>query len=61
MHRIIFAIALSAFCLSTNASGEYKTSSHQVMIQSSINIEHSGRTDRDGCHRDRKTGTRHCH
>jgi len=22
---------------------------------------HSGRTDKDGCHVDRKTGIRHCH
>jgi len=22
---------------------------------------HSGRTDKNGCHMDRKTGTRHCH
>jgi len=22
---------------------------------------HSGRTDKDGCHYDRKNGTRHCH
>ncbi len=22
---------------------------------------HGGRTDKDGCHMDRKAGTRHCH
>lgn len=22
---------------------------------------HSGGTDKNGCHRDRRTGTRHCH
>lgn len=22
---------------------------------------HSGRTDKNGCHMDKKTGTRHCH
>jgi len=22
---------------------------------------HQGRTDKNGCHMDRKTGTRHCH
>ena len=24
-------------------------------------VEHGGRTDKNGCHRDRKNGTRHCH
>ncbi|WP_447530518.1 YHYH domain-containing protein [Vreelandella sp. TE19] len=24
-------------------------------------MEHSGRTDSKGCHRDTKAGTRHCH
>lgn len=24
-------------------------------------VEHGGRTDKSGCHRDRKNGTRHCH
>lgn len=24
-------------------------------------VAHSGRTDKNGCHMDRKAGTRHCH
>ncbi|WP_122317747.1 YHYH domain-containing protein [Pseudomonas cichorii] len=24
-------------------------------------IAHGGRTDKQGCHNDKKTGTRHCH
>ncbi|CAH1044695.1 YHYH domain-containing protein [Halomonas sp. TD01] len=24
-------------------------------------VEHGGRTDSNGCHRDTKQGTRHCH
>ncbi|WP_144982852.1 YHYH domain-containing protein [Halomonas sp. C22] len=24
-------------------------------------VEHGGRTDSNGCHRDTKAGTRHCH
>lgn len=32
-----------------------------VMIISTEAFAHSGRTDSNGCHHDRKTGTRHCH
>ena len=31
------------------------------MLASSVSYAHSGRTDKNGCHMDRKTGTRHCH
>jgi hypothetical protein len=30
-------------------------------IISSMAYAHSGRTNQDGCHRDRKAGTYHCH
>lgn len=30
-------------------------------LQSPNVIEHGGRTDKNGCHVDRKTGIRHCH
>lgn len=30
-------------------------------IGSSVVYAHSGRTDKNGCHHDRKTGTYHCH
>lgn len=31
------------------------------LLASSFSMAHSGRTDRNGCHKDTKTGTRHCH
>lgn len=32
-----------------------------VLLASSLAMAHSGGTDKDGCHMDRKAGTRHCH
>ena len=32
-----------------------------VTISSSFVYAHSGRTDVNGCHHDRQTGTYHCH
>ncbi len=32
-----------------------------LAIGSSFAYAHSGRTDKNGCHHDRKTGTYHCH
>lgn len=61
MSHIIIAIFLSAFSLIVSANSMLKTSNHQILTESNTNIEHSGRTDKDGCHRDRKAGTRHCH
>lgn len=31
------------------------------LLASNFSVAHSGRTDKNGCHRDKKTGTRHCH
>ncbi|WP_404466420.1 YHYH domain-containing protein [Vreelandella aquamarina] len=30
-------------------------------VNSTDYVEHSGGTDSNGCHRDTKAGTRHCH
>ncbi|MBT0571256.1 YHYH domain-containing protein [Curvibacter sp. CHRR-16] len=32
-----------------------------LLLVSSLVFAHSGGTDKDGCHNDRKAGTRHCH
>jgi len=32
-----------------------------LLLVSSLAFAHSGGTDKDGCHNDRKAGTRHCH
>lgn len=33
-----------------------------LMLVATVNsAAHSGRTDKNGCHVDRKTGIRHCH
>ncbi|WP_347254448.1 YHYH domain-containing protein [Leminorella grimontii] len=32
-----------------------------VLLTSVAAFAHGGRTDKDGCHMDRKTGKRHCH
>lgn len=31
------------------------------VLMGSMALAHSGRTDKNGCHIDRKTGIRHCH
>lgn len=32
-----------------------------AMLVSSFSQAHGGRTDKNGCHKEKKTGTRHCH
>ena len=32
-----------------------------TFITTSIALAHSGRTNKEGCHNDRKAGTYHCH
>ncbi|MEM7178919.1 MAG: YHYH domain-containing protein [Pseudomonadota bacterium] len=32
-----------------------------VLTHAADDVHHGGRTDSAGCHKDRKTGTRHCH
>ncbi len=32
-----------------------------IAVMSTYVIAHSGGTDKSGCHKDRSTGTRHCH
>lgn len=32
-----------------------------LAISASMSFAHSGRTNSDGCHNDRKSGTYHCH
>ena len=32
-----------------------------MTLSSSLSYAHSGRTDKNGCHRDTKAGTTHCH
>lgn len=32
-----------------------------LLFASSLALAHSGGTDSNGCHVDRKTGARHCH
>ncbi|MBA4329741.1 MAG: YHYH domain-containing protein [Polaromonas sp.] len=32
-----------------------------LLLASGLAMAHSGGTDKDGCHNDRKAGTRHCH
>ncbi len=61
MPRIIITLIFSCFSLVASANSESITSNQINFTQIKSNIEHSGRTDSNGCHRDRKTGTRHCH
>jgi hypothetical protein len=32
-----------------------------MLLSTFVSFSHGGRTDGNGCHVDRKTGTRHCH
>lgn len=54
--KIIIAIA-ALFALSAGAVGLYATDhDHSIAVDS-----HSGGTNADGCHNNRKTGDYHCH
>lgn len=61
MSRIIMALFFSVSALLSNANNVSRTSSNQILIQLSTDVKHSGGTDRNGCHQDHETGTRHCH
>lgn len=32
-----------------------------VLVTATLSLAHSGGTDKNGCHTDRKTGVYHCH
>lgn len=57
---ILLAITIIPLSLS---SGAFSTTSASNIDnnESTIYLAHSGRTDRYGCHNDRKRGTYHCH
>lgn len=52
----IVAFSTTAFVNSVSAAIPSLVNSIQTN-----DTEHSGRTDRNGCHRDHKNGGRHCH
>lgn len=51
----LVSIALTGFTNGISASSDATEQMHTPVL------EHSGRTDKNGCHRDRKNGGRHCH
>lgn len=55
MKKVFIALMLMGlFAGAGNVSASIAVSSGDV-------VEHGGRTDSNGCHRDTKAGTRHCH
>ena len=57
---IILAITLIPISAAYNAQNSNISNSAEG-INTSKYLAHSGRTDRYGCHNDRKRGTYHCH
>ena len=58
MKPILLAVVLSIVLL---PSGAVVAEIPTLNTFDSVTVDHSGRTDRSGCHRDRKHGGRHCH
>ncbi|WP_311064119.1 YHYH domain-containing protein [Halomonas sp. DWK9] len=55
MKKVLVALMLAgALMAAGNVTAATSISSEDV-------AEHGGRTDSNGCHRDTKAGTRHCH
>lgn len=61
MAKIALPIALCITILIIGNPVSATTAEHALSAQKSKFLEHGGRTDKNGCHRDRKAGTRHCH
>lgn len=55
MKKTLIALMLAGLLTGAGSVGA-STSAYEVDV-----VEHSGRTDSNGCHRDVKAGTRHCH
>lgn len=55
MKKVLVALMLAGMFLSAG------NVSAMTPVQSGDVLEHGGRTDSSGCHRDTKQGTRHCH
>lgn len=58
MLRFLFAAVLTVAVLPLGVSVATVPTIHTY---DSVTVEHSGGTDRNGCHQDRKHGGRHCH
>ncbi len=58
MLRFLFVAVLSVAVFPLGFSVATVPTSHTY---ESATIEHSGGTDKNGCHKDRKRGGRHCH
>lgn len=56
MKEVLVALMLAGMLL-----GASNVSAATAGISSGDVVEHGGRTDSSGCHRDTKAGTRHCH
>lgn len=61
MSRILMALFFTISAFLSHSNNVSITYSNQILIQPSTEVEHSGRTDKSGCHQDHSTGTRHCH
>lgn len=55
--KTFFSVAISFLMLSSFSSNEIYFTKEETLIKAN----HSGGTDRNGCHHDRKRGGYHCH
>ena len=60
MKKLLFIVACM-FSVTAFATNITPTSSALNISAQSSDVIHSGRTDKNGCHKETKTGTRHCH
>ena len=63
MKNFIYSILVLGFISvsAVTAKGLIATDPDLTIQANSTDISHSGRTNKDGCHNDRKRGTYHCH
>lgn len=57
MKKVFVALMMAGMLLS---AGNVAAATVITMNSGDL-VEHGGRTDSNGCHRDTKAGTRHCH
>lgn len=59
--KIVFAVITGFVLLNSGFALASSDSNTGYTYASESVISHSGRTNKDGCHNDRKRGTYHCH
>ncbi len=59
--KTLWLAIITSFSIMGIALAEPLSFTDISILTSKAEVNHSGRTDKNGCHRDTKSGTRHCH